>query len=81
MQLPSLPEKEQKHIVSSYLEMVRLNNPSNLEELKDLIYSTKIKYDVWGLTFPLWGTLGLANLKRHYLISREYYESQRTSNY
>lgn len=61
--------------------MVRLNDPNNVEELKEKIYSNKIKYDVWGLTFPVWGTLGIACLKHHYLISREYYESTRTSNY
>lgn len=74
-------EEVRKDLEANYLEMVRLNDPNNVEELKEKIYSNKIKYDIWGLTFPVWGTLGIPALKPHYLVSREYYESSRKVNY
>lgn len=68
-------------VIENYHTMLRLNDPSNVEELKDLIYSTKIEYDTWGIVFPVWGCLSLAVLKDYYLVAREFYECNRTANY
>jgi hypothetical protein len=68
-------------VLENYLTMVRLNDPNNIEELKDLIYSTKVEYDSWGILLPTWGIVSTASLKEYYLVSREYYECKRTTNY
>jgi hypothetical protein len=68
-------------VIENYHTMLKLNDPSNVQELKDLIYSTKIEYDTWGLVFPVWGLLSLAVLKDYYLVAREFYECNRASNY
>tara|TARA_R100000773_G_C4214048_1_gene113032 strand:- start:1318 stop:1695 length:378 start_codon:yes stop_codon:yes gene_type:complete len=68
-------------VIENYHSLLKLNEPSNKQELKDLIYSTKIEYDVWGIVFPIWGCLSLASLRDYYLVAREYYECNRTTNY